>query len=79
MRPFTHEEEAEARKLLSSMAEDAQKREMIRDAATDMLSALKKLLAQFEINLPTSGVVHDERQAMAEARLAISKAEGTAP
>lgn len=43
-------------------------------AAPDLLSALKQCLEQLEIVLPASGLVHDERQALINAKAAISKA-----
>jgi hypothetical protein len=45
-------------------------------AAPDLLAALRKILHQFELNLPKHGVVHDERQALIDAHAAIAKATG---
>lgn len=46
-------------------------------AAPELLEALKSVLTQFEIVLPSSGLTHDERQAIIDARAAIAKATGT--
>ncbi len=41
-----------------------------------LLKALKMLLVQFEINLPKSGIVHDEQMALMHAYEAIREVEG---
>lgn len=45
-------------------------------SAPSLLHALKKCMAQLEILLPSSGVTHDERQAIIDGKNAIAEAEG---
>lgn len=45
-------------------------------SAPRLLHALKKCMAQLEILLPSSGVTHDERQAIIDGNNAIAEAEG---
>jgi hypothetical protein len=45
-------------------------------AAPDLLAALVKCREQISILLPTTGIVHDERMALACADAAIAKATG---